>query len=806
MSDLRFIGKEARRPEAPDKATGRAVYIHDLERPGMLHGKIKFSAHANARILRIDTSRAERMRGVRAVITAYDTPEIRMGFLRDNFALKRDRVRQFRDEIAAVAAVDPDTAAEAVERIEVEYEPLPGVFSPEEALAEGAPLVHETDAAGRPVSTNLMPIRFSHLSGDPDAGRRASKHVAEGVYSTPRIQQSCMGTAGCIAEFDAAGNLTMWAKTQIPFLAQRDFRRALAAMGLEGRNARVIVPCMGGGFGTGLDTHCYEYIAILLAHRAGKPVKILHDREEEFARLSPRQSCTVRIAQGCDGSGRLTFREVEVTQDNGAYASWGTTYPSVMLLPVTSLYRVENVRFSAKLVYTNNTYCQAMRGYGNPEATWPIESTLDELAEAAGIDPVEMRLINCNRPGETTPMGLKVGTCGLRECLEGTAERLRWKEKRGKGGRRGVGLASLVHVGGSGRIYRSDGSGILLKLDDFGNVNVFHGGVEMGQGLHAALTQGVAEALGVRLDQVFINPTDTATCPWDVGTHASRGAFTALNAAILAAGKLRGRLFEWAGRVFPEEAAKSLAEHRKRNPGDRTADFDVAAAAKGGRFDLREGVLTLRDAPDEPWLRLEFGRLLRAIHFRERGTVFSEEAFYEPPSDLPDWEKGIGNMSATYAYGTQGAEVEVDEETGEVRILRMVAAHDVGKVLNPTALKGQIYGALAQGVGYALYEEVKSERGRVLNPGFTDYKIPTACEMDFPIDLLFIETDDAAGPFGAKGVGEPGLVPTAPAIANAIYDAVGIRIRDLPITQEKVLAALAAKAGARGPAGRPTSS
>jgi xanthine dehydrogenase molybdenum-binding subunit len=799
MSDLRFVGKEARRPEAPDKATGRAVYIHDLERPGMLHGKIKFSEHAHARILRIDASRAVKMRGVRAVITGYDTPEVRMGFLRDNFALKRDRVRQFRDEVAAVAAVDADTAAEAVERIVVEYEPLPGVFSPEEALAEGAPLVHERDAAGRPLTSNLMPIRFSHLSGDVDAGRRASRHVAEGVYSTPRIQQSCMGTAGCIAEFDAAGNLTMWAKTQIPFLAQRDFNQALAAMGLTGRNARVIVPTLGGGFGTGLDTHAYEYIAILLAYRTGRPVKIVYDREEEFRCLSPRQSCRVRIAQGCDDRGRLTFRDIAVLLDNGAYTSWGATYPTVMMLPATSLYRVGNIRFEATLAYTNNTYCQAMRGYGNPEITWAIESNLDDLAATAGIDPFDLRMTNRNEPGEITPMGLKISSCGLRECLEKTAEKLDWRQKRGRSRRagkaRGVGLASLIHVGGSGRIYRSDASGLIMKFDDYGNVNVSYGGVEMGQGLHSTLTLAVAEAVGVLPHQVLVNPTDTATCPWDLGTHASRGAFMAGNVAILAARKARERIFAMAERIFPAEAEKNLRSHMRTNPGYLPPEFDVREASKKERFDLRAGEVFLKDAPDEPWLRVDLGRLLRAAHFRPRGEMLTVEAFYDPPSELPDWKKGIGNMSATYAYGTQGAEVEVDEETGEVRILRLVAVHDVGKVLNPQALAGQMYGALAQGVGYALYEEVLTREGRVLNADFRDYKIPTIHEMGFPIDLEFVETEDRFGPFGSKGVGEPGLVPTAPAIANAIYDAIGVRIRDLPITPEKVLAALGKSRG-----------
>ncbi len=791
MSEQRYIGRRTARPDAAGKATGTAEYIHDLQRPGMLFGKIKFSEHAHARIKHIDTSKAERLTGVRAVITAYNTPELRIGFLRDNFALKRDRVRQFRDEVAAVAAIDPEIAAEAIELIEVEYEPLPGVFTPEKALAEGAPLIHETDPSGEPRGDNRVDVTFRHSSGDVATARKTSRYQAEGEFSTPLIQQSCMGTAGCIAEFDPAGNLTIWAKTQIPFLAQRDFNRALSDIGLPGRNSRVIVPCLGGGFGTGLDTHVYEYISILLAWRSGRAVKILYNREEEFAYLSPRQSTTVRIAQGCDERGRLSFRQIAVVQDNGAYTSWGATYPSIMMLPATSLYRVKNVEFGAELVYTNNTYCQAMRGYGNPELTWALESNLDELAEQAGIDPLEMRRINCNEPGETTPMGLKYGTCGLRECLDSTGDKLGWESKRGRGDKsRGVGVASLMHVGGSGRIYRSDGGGLILRLDDHGNTYVHCGGVEMGQGLHAALTSIVAEAVGVLPEKVFINPTDTATCPWDVGTHASRGAFVAGNAAIMVAQKLRSQIFGLAVEVLPDELKKNLRKHTRQSPGYKAPDFDIDAACRADRLELQAGYLTFRDAPDEPWARVELGRLLRAIHFRDGGQMLTAEAFYEPPTELPDWNKGYGNLSANYAFGTQGVEVEVDRDTGEVKILRMVAVHDVGRVLNPQTLAGQIYGALAQGIGFALYEQVQTAQGRILNPNFTDYKVPTAHEMNFPIEVSFVETHDSSGPFGAKGVGEPGLVPTAPALANAIYDAVGIRIRDLPITPEKLLAAM----------------
>jgi CO/xanthine dehydrogenase Mo-binding subunit len=790
MNRFSHIGKKASRPDSADKAAGKTIYIHDLTRPGMLYGKIKFSEYPHARIKNIDTSKAERLPGVKAVITAYNSPEIRIGFIRDNFALKKEKVRQYRDEVAAVAAIDPEIAEEAVDLIHVEYEPLPGVFSLQEAMKKEAPLIHETDALGKERKDNLLPLRYHHESGDLEAGKNTAKFSIQGQYSTPLVQQSCMGTAGCIAEFDMNNNLTLWAKTQIPFLAQRDFNRALNDMGLRDKNARIIVPALGGGFGTGLDTHAYEYIALLLAFQTGHPVKIVYTRDEEFGFLSPRQSSVTKISQGCDSEGKLTFRHVEVLQDNGAYTSWGATYPSVMMMPATSLYRVPNIYFDAKLIYTNNTYCQAMRGYGNPELCWALESNMDELAEQAGIDPYEFRLINSNKPDETTPMGLKISTCGLEKSLQSVAKKLDWAKKRGKGKQRGVGMASLIHVGGGGRIYRSDGSGLILKLDDFGNVYVFHGGVEMGQGLHSVLTLAVAESLGVLPEKIFINPTDTGTCPWDVGTHASRGSFMAGNTAILAAKKLRSRIFELAEDIFPEEVHKNLKKLKTKNPDYDPPEFDVREAAKKERFDLKDGIIFLKDAPDEPWLKLDLDRLLRSIHFRQEGQMLTAEVFYDPPNELPDFEKGHGNISSTYVFGTQGVEIEVDTETGEVKILRMAAAHDVGKVLDPDGLRGQTYGALAQGIGYALYEELRTEEGKIQNTNFRDYKIPTIQELDFPIDLEFIETNDSFGPFGAKGVAEPGLVPTAPAIANAIYDAVGIRIRDLPITPEKILAAL----------------
>ena len=797
MKDFSFIGSEKPRPDAPDKAAGRALYIHDLVRPGMLYGKIKYSSYAHARIKSIDTSQAEKLPGVRAVLTGYNTPKIRIGFIKDNFALKRDKVRQFRDEVAAVAAIDPDIAEEALDLIKVEYEELPAVFDPEEALKDDAPLIHEEDSKGYPKSDNLVPVPWRFVAGDVENAKLDAAFIAEDYFQTPPIQQSCMGTAGCIAEFDLQNNLIIHTKTQIPFLAQNDFNRALSAMGLKGKNSRIIVPTLGGSFGSGLDTHAYEYIAILLSHKTGKPVKIILNREEEFSYTSPRQPSKCHIIQGCDKYGKLTFREVRMLLDNGAYTSWGATTPSVMMLPISSLYRVPNVFFETKIVYTNNTYCQAMRGYGNPQATWAMECNMDQLAEAAGIDPYEFRLINRNIPDEITPMELNITSCGLEECLRTVADKLNWKEKHGNGRKkaRGVGMASLFHVGGSGRVYPSDGSGIIMKLDDFGNVTVISGGVEMGQGFTSALTLATAEALGVTPDKVIVVTGDTSICPWDVGTHASRGAFTSCHAAIMAAQKARNQIFNLAASHFLSRLQFKMKLRKKKEPDFQIPELDHERFWDPAEFDLKENYVFLKSDPDNPLLRLQLDEILREAHFKERGTMIVSEAFYDPCTQMIDMKSCRGNLSAAYIFGTQGAEVEVDRETGKVKVLNFVAAHDVGKVINQQTIKGQIYGGIIQGLGYSLCEEYKSRNGKNVNPNFLDYKIFSAADVDFPIHVECIETHDVEGPFGAKGVGEPGLVPTAPAIANAVYDAIGVRIKDLPITPEKILAALKEQQG-----------
>ena len=780
-----FIGKRIPKQDAPEKLSGKAAYINEITLPNMLHGKIKRSAHAHAIIKHVDISKAVRLPGVKAVLTRDTNPakNFRIGFIQDNPPIKDDKVRQFRDEVAAVAAIDPDIAAAACDLIDVEYEPLPAVFDPLKAQREDAPLVHEVDFRGNRIRNNVLPVQWHIQDGDLDYYRKKSKYIVEGTYTTGWVHHCCMGTTGVVADFDYNHNLTVHMPTQIPFLVQNDFNKLLLALGLEHKNIRVISPTIGGAFGNKLDTHCYEYIAVLLARMAGRPVKIMFDREEEFIGMAPRQPTIITISQGCDENGRLTFRKATALLDNGAYTSWGATVPSVMYVPMTSLYRVPAVDFRASCVYTNNIYSQAFRGYGNPQATFAIESSIDELALKAGMDPLEMRLLNANEVNETTPMGLKLVSCGLKDCLKTVREKLDWDQPRGKN--RGVGIAALIHVGGGARIYKSDGHGMILKMDDFGKVSIMTGAVEIGQGSETSIAQTVAEILGVVPDDVTVIRHDTAVCPWDVGTHASRQMFLSCKAAIRCASDAKAKILGYAARFMREEVVK---ENRK-NRSFSDDLLDLLADAKN--FDISHRQIYLKDHEERSDYRIPIDVILRHAHYQggKSGEMVITQAFYEPDTEMMDPKTAKGNISETYVFAAHGVEVEVDPETGKVEILRFVAAHDVGKALNPMLLEGQVYGGIMQGVGYALMEEMILDKGKILNPDLLDYKIPTMMDT-FPLEIALIETDDPNGPFGAKGIGEVGVIAVAPAIANAIADAVGVRLRGLPLGCEKVLAAV----------------
>ncbi len=667
-----LIGQRVPKLDAPEKAIGLARYIEDLDLPRMLHGKILFAGRPHARILNIDTSAAQALPGVRAVLTAADLELVPFGFGQDNTALKKDRVTCVRDEVAAVAADTPDIAAEALKRIRVTYEDLPVVTSVEEALAPGAPVIH-------PKVPDNTPFRYDYSHGDLDQGIRDSHVIVEDTYILRRQAHCCLGTSGIIAFFEPDGRLTLHSLTQVPFLYKHDLSRIV---GVPPEKIRIIQPPIGGGFGSKLDIHPFEPICVFLARATSRPVRLVFSRQEEFMATPTRQPMVIHLRSGARRDGTFTFRDMRMTLDNGGHTSWGATTPWISMRTFSSLYRVPHVRQHVDVVYTNNIYACAFRGYGNPQATFALESQIDHLAEKLDLDPLALRLQNANQPGETTPQGMLLRTCGLTECLQDAAQNAGWEHRRNKPSPtngepsasdhptailnrqsstvnrqsrvvRGIGMASLFHVGGGAKIYRSDGCGTILKIDDFGAVTVMTGASEIGQGSETMIAQIVAQELGLPIKNIRVINNDTDLTPWDVGVHASRTTFIAGNSALLAARDARRKLIN------------AAAVRLKRKPEE---------------LDLQDGQVVDRAGGES----LEsIGKIIRGLHFGARNELVMTTGFYEPPSTTPD-QNHKGDISGCYAFGTHVAEVEVDLDTGMIKVLIVSAAHDVGRVINPT--------------------------------------------------------------------------------------------------------------------------
>ena len=775
MPTASLIGQRIRKLDAPEKACGRTRYIHDIDVPGQLHAAILRSTQVHARIRGIDTAAARALPGVHAVITAADVPWQRpIGVSKDHLPLKSDRVRSLRDEVAAVAADTEAIAREALGLIKVDYEPLPLVTSVGEALRAGAPLLHGEDllwqgADGRSqvvrkACTDNVAMTMQYAQGDVVQGERESDVVFEDTFHLHYVTHCCMGVSGVIAEFEANGNLLLHSNTQVPFLHKRDFAELL---GIDAGRIRIVQPPIGGAFGSKLDIYPFEPIAIFLARITRRPVKLVFTREEEFIASPTRQPVLLKLRSGCRRDGTLTFRAVETLHDNGAYTSWGATTPFVMMQTISSLYRVPHCTYRTRAVYTNNPYAGSFRGYGNLQATFAVEAHMDRLAEAVGMDPLAFRLRNAQEPGELTPQGMHFKSCGFRDCLTTAAQRSdflarhaanRARQQDGGAVKRGVGMASMLHVGGGAKIYPSDGCGTVLKLDDFAHVTLITGASEIGQGSETVLAQLVCEELGLPMTAVTVVNNDTDVTPWDVGVHASRTTFIAGNSAIGAARKAKAKILQ---------AAAETA-------GVPAAELDL----RGGMIVRRAGGATL----------FELGKFLRSLHFSDKAELIVTSNYYEPPSRHQDREYK-GDVSAAYAWATQVAEIEVDTETGVVRLLRLTGAHDVGRVLNRLGIEGQIEGGVVMGRGYALTEELIVENGQIRNPNFRDYKLITAPEIP-EIDVSFIESMDGEGPQGAKGVGESPAICIAAAVGNAIYNATGVRLTALPFTPERVYRAL----------------
>jgi xanthine dehydrogenase molybdenum-binding subunit len=723
----------------------------------MLHGAILRAEYPCADFT-IDTSEAKKLPGVVCVITADDIDCNNISYKRDHPILKKGEVNCIRDEIAAVAAETKEIAKAALKLIKVNYKVRQGIYDPIDALKPEAEIVNKYLRESK-FEKNIADL-FHYQHGDLEEQKKKSAVIIRKRFILPRVTHCCMATSNITADYNpVTKRLTLYSSTQVPFLYQRDIAHALK---INPSDIRVVQVVIGGGFGSKLDMYPFEPIAAVLSMKTGRPVQILFDREEEFIASPTRQNMVIDITAGADKNGKFTFRDVNILKDNGAYTSWGATTPFVMMQTFSSLYQVPACKFESKAVYTNNVYAGSFRGYGNPQATFALESTIDLLAEGLGMNKGEIRLLNANFQGEITGQGLNFHICGHIDALNAVIDKTKNEHKQTPAIINrflyGIGYASMLHVGGGAKIYRSDGCGTNLKIDDYGYLTIITGSNEIGQGSETVLAMMASEELGIPINKIKVINTDTDVKPWDVGVHASRTTFVAGNSLLGAIKELKQKLNNKAVEMLDVNSDKLVY-----------GDEEIRAI-------------------DGTKLPIRIEKVVREMHFGSPHDLCSVNYFYEPSSKFQDKEFK-GDVSGSYAFAAQAVTVEVDTYTGNIKVLDVHVAQDVGKVLNPLGIQGQIEGGVLMGVGYAISEELMMEQGRILNPNFHNYKMLTA--SDGPaIHFYPIETNDPQGPYGAKGMAEAPLIPTAAAIANAVADAIGTRIYSLPLTPEKVLKAL----------------
>lgn len=751
--DQDVVGKPVPRVDAWDKVTGQAAFTTDLRLPRMLYGKILRSPYSHARILNIDVSKAKALSGVWAVIGAEDTPRNKVGAVKaDEYILALDKVRYVGDEVAAVAAESEELAEEALGLIKVDYQQLPAVFDSRQAMMPEAPQIHD--------GGNLA-SQFEYERGDVSQGFRESELVLEGSYQTGMSHQSYMEPRGCVAAPDSSGRVAIWGG----FSAIFRIRKAVAAaLSLDENKVRVIQPYCGGSFG-GKGSSSKAPVAALLALLTSRPVKIINSRAEEFQAGRPRIGTIIEQKVGAMKDGRLVAREVKVIADCGAYLGFAGHIAETVPFRSNGVYRFSHLKAEGFVVYTNKTPVGPCRGFGNPQGTFALETLLDELAETLGMDPLELRLKNIYRAGETNLHGWKMTSTGLKECLERTAATSGWKEKRArKVPGRGLGLACAVHNSGNRMLFNFDGSSAFVKIDGDGSVTLITGESDTGQGAWSVMAQMVAEELGIPLDYVKVPRGDTDVAPFCLGAYAGRVTVIGGSAARAAASDAKRQLFQ---------VVASLLE---ANPED--------LEAKGGEIFVR----------GSPARSVSFAEASRAAIFRQDGGPILGRGVYDPPTYFEGKKTMYGHFSPNYPFCAEVVELEVDRDTGQVKVISVAAADDIGRAINPLAVESQIQGCISQGLGFALNEEMVFDKGNLVNPNFMDYKV--ACAPDLPeIEPILVESNDPVGPYGAKAASETALIPLAAAVANAIYDAVGIRVKSLPITPEKILNALREKEG-----------
>jgi CO/xanthine dehydrogenase Mo-binding subunit len=749
------VGRRVQRVEGFDKVTGTSQYIADIFLPGMLVGKVLRSPYPHARIRHIDTTRAEKLPGVRAVVTAEDTIKKPWGaFFADQYILSVGKARYVGEEVAAVAAIDPDIAEEAIDLIDVDWEPLQGVFDAEEAMKDGAPLVHDDKPNNIAVHMDLERGNVAQAFGDSDV-------VVEDTFTSTPQWHCSIETIGSVAEYATSGKYTIYMNTQTLFNARY---RIATALGVPETDVRIIQSAVGGGFGGKSCDDNNALVAAVLARKARKPVKLINTREEEFlAGCRPRVFMKINVKLGFKKDGRIRAKHIKVIADNGAYSAKAPAITGVAAMRHDTCYKYSDVKTEALLVYTNKIPTGAFRGFGNPSAEWAVEQAIDLGAHELGIDPIEIARINAAETGYVSPHGNRVTSCELKQCLDMTEKMIDWKAKRAdKQPNTGLGLACTVHVSGKRHFGDYDGSSATIKINEDGKALILSGEGECGQGVHTAMCQIAAEELGVPVEDVEISRADTDLTTFCLGAFASRLTYVSGNAVKNAAANVKQQLFDQAAEMLEADPQDLMSRDGKI----------FVKGAEGGKS------LTVSD-------------VARARLFRHNGAPIVGSGSFDADSVLPDSTR-FGNESGAYNYGAQAAQVHVDPETGQVKILQFVVASDCGTVIYPLGAEGQVEGGLAQGIGYALTEGLQIEEGKPINPNFSDYRIPSMRDMP-PLQHAFAESYEPTGPFGAKGLGELNMDPTAAVISNAIFDAVGVRIKTLPITPEKILRALKEK-------------
>jgi len=761
MEPFQMIGKDVPRNDARAKATGAAAYTDDLKLPGMLHGRILRSPLAHARIAHVDTSRAEALTGVRCVVTGRDIPPVKYGNWRlfpdtqDEYALAVDKVRFIGDEVAAVAAVDRDTAQEALELIEVAYEELPGLFDVETSRAEGAAAIHDH-------CRNNTSVNRKIAYGDVEAGFAESDYVREDTFRVHAVSHAYLEPCSALAQADLDGRITLWTSTQVPYIVQ-----CLLASTLEMRenDVRVIKPCIGGGFGGKMELRTWEFCAAFMAKRTGRPVKFTLNREEEFLAGRRRHPMTIHSKVGFKKDGALVAKDLKITLDGGAYNAMGPTATFLCGNFGAMLYRYPNYAFYGEHVYTNKPPASAMRGFGAPQSLYASEIQMNMAAEELGIDPVDIRLKNAQKSGDKIPDVATISSCGFIESIQEVARMSDWRKKRaGLPPGRGIGIGCYSFI--SGGVFnwfntQYPFSAAEVRAFSDGTVHLLTMASDIGQGSDTALKQILAEELGLRMEDIRITSADTAMTPQaDLGSWGSRVTLMAGNAVIDAARKIKEQLF-----------------------GALSARYNLNVIYG---MECREGRVQPKGRPDRS---MSFGEAVAMVQKANRGEPLVARGSYTPR------DKGL--VTPAFGFGAQVAEVEVDRETGVVEVKRMWTAHDCGTVINPKGVDGQLAGSIQMGLGYALSEQFVMEEGRTLNTNFLDYKMPTAVDMP-PGDVVHVETYEPEGPMGAKECGEGLASPTAPAISDAVYHATGYRCKDLPITPEKILKGMTSGATEEG--------